>query len=319
MGQATSFLHFGLKIATCGIAMKTLRYHLALIVSNILFGVSFSIYVSLLHGVMQPSQLFVMQLLFSFFLFTPAATARPNFFKLSLNDFGSIFIIALLVVFGWWYMLMTGAAHTNPIDASTISTIGPIFTLLTSIIAYPRKVERSEIAGIIIALSGVMALLIDRGRMLVDEGGEGYGNALILCAVVAIAANTVLITPVLRRHGVIVVMGWYYLIGVILALPMIIEELPTISALYLSHSNLFEIGYILILGSTLPLYLLYAGAEHLSATYTAVYRYIQPIIATILAISRGQAIIDRTNIVGAVLIFVGMLCVALSTTRTTRE
>ena len=268
---------------------------------------------------MLPSQLFVIQLLFSFLLFTPAAITRHNFFRLSLNDFGSIFIIALLVVFGWWYMLMKGAAYSNPIDASTISTIGPIFTLLTSIIAYPRKVEKGEIIGIIIALSGVMALLIDRGRMLVGEGGEGYGNAIILCAVVAIAANTVLITPVLRRHGVIVVMGWYYLIGVILALPMIIEELPTISTLHLSHSDLFEIGYILLLGSTLPLYLLYVGAEHLSVTYTAVYRYIQPIIATILAISRGQAIIDRTNIVGAVLIFVGMLCVAISTTRPTRE
>ena len=100
---------------------------------------------------------------------------------------------------------------------------------------------------------------------------------------------------------------------------MIIEELPRISALYLSRSDLFEIGYILILGSTLPLYLLYVGAEHLSVTYTAVYRYIQPIIATILAIWRGQAIIDRTNIVGAVLIFFGMLCVTLSTTSTTRE
>ena len=299
--------------------MKTLRYHLELIISNILFGISFSIYVSLLHGVMQPTQLFVIQLLFAFLLFTPAAITRRNFFRLSLNDFGSIFIIALLVVFGWWYMLMKGAAYTNPIDASTISTIGPIFTLLTSIVAYPRKVARGETIGIIIALSGVMVLLIDRGRMLVGEGGEGYGNAIILCAVVAIAANTVLIAPVLRRHGVIVVMGWYYLIGVILALPMIIEELPTISALYLSRSDLFEIGYILILGSTLPLYLLYVGAEHLSVTYTAVYRYIQPIIATILAIWRGQAIIDRTNLVGAVLIFFGMLCVTLSTTRTTRE
>ena len=114
-------------------------------------------------------------------------------------------------------------------------------------------------------------------------------------------------------------MGWYYLIGVMLALPMITAEVPTISSLALSHSELGEIGYILFFGSTLPLFLLYVGSEHLSATYTAVYRYIQPIIATILAISRGQAIIDRTNIVGAVLIFFGMLCVAVSTTRTTRE
>ena len=272
-------------------------------------------YISLLHGAVLPSQLFVIQLLFSFLIFTPAAVAHRNFFNLTLNDFGSIFIIALLVVFGWWYMLLTGASYTNPIDASTIATIGPIFTLITSIIAHSRRAKQGEKVGITIALSGVAIILIDRGRMLVGEGGEGYGNTLVFCAVVAIAVNTVLASPILRRNGTIVVMGWYYLIGVVLAMPMIIEELPTIAALDFSRSELFEIGYILIFGSTLPFYLLYAGSEHLTATHNAVYRYIQPITATILAISRGQAVIDRTNIVGAVFIFVGMLYVIIYTPR----
>ena len=113
--------------------MGALRHHIALIISNVLFGVSFSVYVSLLHGAMRPEQLFILQLLFSLFIFTPLAIAQRGFFRLSLNDFGSIFIVALLVVFGWWYLLMQGASYTNPIDASTITVIGPIFTLWTSI------------------------------------------------------------------------------------------------------------------------------------------------------------------------------------------
>ena len=295
--------------------MGALRYNIALAVANILFGVSFSVYVSLLQGAMQPSQLFALQLLFALFIFAPMAILHKDFFRLTLNDFGSIFIVALLVIFGWWYMLMEGAAHTNPIDASTIATIGPIFTLITSIIAHSRRAKSGEIIGILIALSGIVAILIDRGSMLVGEGGEGYGNILVLCAVVAIAVNTVLISPVLHRHGTAVVMGWYYLIGTILALPLLISEIPTIPISDFSHLQLVEIGYILLFGSTLPMYLLYVGSEHLTATHTAVYRYIQPIVATIVALARGQAIIDRTNIVGAALIFFGMLCVIISTPR----
>lgn len=297
--------------------MGALRYNLALIVSNILFGISFSVYISLFRGAIEPAQLFSLQLLFALFISLPAALSHRNFFRLTLGDFGSIFIVALLVIFGWWYMLLNGASYTNPIDASTIATIGPIFTLITSIIAYPRRAKRGEKVGIVIALSGVAAILIDRGRALMGEGGEGYGNAIVLCAVVAIAVNTVLITPVLRRHGTIVVVGWYYIIGALLALPILIQELPTLWSMDLSHTEVVEIGYILVFGSTLPLYLLYKGSEHLTATHNAVYRYIQPVIATILAVARGQAIIDRTNIVGAVLIFVGMLCVILSTPRAT--
>ena len=297
------------------VAMGALRHHIALAVSNILFGISFSVYVSLLQGVISQSQLFVLQLLFPMFVFTPLAMSHRGFFRLSLDDFGSIFIVALLVVFGWWYLLMEGASYTNPIDASTIATIGPIFTLMTSFIVQSRRATKGEMLGIIVAIVGVVAILVDRGRMLLGVVGEAYGNALVLCAVVAIAVNTVLITPVLRRCGTVVVMGWYYLIGTVLSMPLIVAELPKISISDFTHSQLVEMGYILLFGSALPMYLLYKSSEYLTATHNAIYRYIQPIVATIVAVSRGQTIIDRTNIVGAVLIFLGMLCVILSTPR----
>ena len=303
---------FGLRFALCCI-MGKLRYHIALAVSNILFGVSFSVYVSLLQGVMQVAQLFALQLVVSLFVFTPLAMLYRGFFRLSLNEFGSIFIVALLVVFGWWYMLMKGASYTNPIDASTIATIGPIFTLITSVIAQSRQAKLGEKLGVIIALLGVVVILVEREKMLFGEESEAYGNALVLCAVVAIAVNTVLITPVLRRHGTLVVMGWYYLIGAVLAAPMLVTELQGLHLSDFSHLQLIEVGYILLFGSALPMFLLYKSSEHLTATHNAVYRYIQPVVATIVAVSRGQSIIDRTNIVGAVLIFLGMLCVIVAT------
>lgn len=297
------------------VIMEKLRYNLALVVSNILFGISFSVYVSLLQGAMNSMQLFSLQLLFSLFVFAPLALPQRGFFRLSLNDFGSIFIVALLVVFGWWYMLMLGASYTNPIDASTIATVGPVFTLITSIVAQSRRAKRGEIIGVIITLLGAFVLLFDRGLLLIGEGGEGYGNALVLCAVVAIAVNTVFITPVLRRHGVVVVMGWYYIIGSIIASPLLVAEIPTFKIFDFTHLQYAEIGYILLFGSVLPMCLLYVGSEHLTPLHTAVYRYIQPVVATIVALVRGQAIIDRTNIIGAVLIFCGMLCVIISTPR----
>ena len=264
---------------------------------------------------MQSSQLFALQLLFSTLVVVVPTLFSGRFFRLTLNDFGSIFIVALLVVFGWWYLLMEGASYTNPIDASTITTIGPIFTLITSIIAQSRQARWGEIVGIVVAILGIAIILVDRGRLLIGDMREGYGNTLVLCAVVAIAVNTVFITPVLRRHGAMVVMGWYYLIGTVLAMPLIVQSIPTLHLSDFSHLQLAEIAYILLFGSVLPMYLLYASSEHLTAVHNAIYRYIQPIVAAVVATVRGQAIIDRTNIVGAVLIFIGMFCVILSTPR----
>jgi drug/metabolite transporter (DMT)-like permease len=167
----------------------------------------------------------------------------------------------------------------------------------------------------VIAVLGVAIILIDRGRLLVGDAREAYGNVLVLCAVVAVAVNTVLITPVLHRHGALAVMGWYYLIGTVLAMPLIVQSLPSIHLSDFTHFQISEILYILLFGSVLPMWLLYASSEHLTAVHNAIYRYIQPIVAAVVATVRGQAIIDRTNIVGAVLIFIGMLCVILSTPR----
>ena len=102
-----------------------------------------------------------------------------------------------------------------------------------------------------------------------------------------------------------------------LALPILITEIPQLASTYFSLVGVLELGYILLFGSWLPIYLLYIGSEHLTPTHTALYRYIQPVIATTMAVIRGQTIIDRTNIVGAVLIFVGMLCVIRFSPRTT--
>ena len=96
---------------------------------------------------------------------------------------------------------MKGASYTNPIDASTIATIGPIFTLMTSFIVQSRRATKGEMLGIIVAIVGVVAILVDRGRMLLGEVGEAYGNALVLCAVVAIAVNTVLITNTIPKFS----------------------------------------------------------------------------------------------------------------------
>ncbi|MBE6174555.1 MAG: DMT family transporter [Rikenellaceae bacterium] len=293
--------------------MGPLRYNIALVVANILFGASFSVYVSLLDTALGFGELFVMQIVCSAVIFVPIAVCNPRFWRLSLEDFGTIFIVALLVVFGWWYMLLWGASYTNPIDASTLSTVGPAFTLLAAMAVRSQGVERNDVAGVVVALSGAAVLLFDRGSRLFGEGGEGYGNALVVCAVMSIAINTVIIAPVLRRYGTVVVMGWYYIIGAVLALPLVVELLPTIDIAHLTPLERGELVYILLFGTALPMYLLYVGSEHLTAVHTALYRYLQPVVATTLAVVRGQSNIDRANVVGAALIFLGILFVVLST------
>ena len=286
-----------------------MKYNMALVASNILFGANFSFYVSLTEYYLSFQQIFMLQVAVAALFFIPFALFSRRSYRITVEDFGTIFIVALLVIYGWMYMLLWGASKTSPIDASTIATLGPVFTLIVARIVVPQPISWVKVVGAMVAMSGAVVLLVDRGRNLLGTADEAFGNALVLCAVVAIAANTVLIKGQLQRYGAPVVMGWYYIVGFVMAAPFFWSEIVGINPLRLPLLPLLELLYVIFLGTVLPMWLLYYGASHLTAVHTALYRYIQPIVAAVLSLLRGQDIIDRANVVGAALIFTGVVFV----------
>ena len=284
------------------------KYHKDLIFSNLFYGINFSFMVSLVQHWISFRTLFFMQVFVSALFFIPFALFSRRY-RMQWGDFGRIFLVTLLVVYGGMYMLLWGAAYTNPIDASIIATLGPAFTLITaSILVKKETMSTVRLIGILLSLAGAAALFFDRGGVLI-HGSEAFGNLLVLISVISVAINTVIIKPVLEKVGTLVVMGWYYIIGLLLTAPFFAREMFTTEYHTLPYGAMLEILYILILGTVLPSYLLYRGTEKLTPVHTALYRYIQPVVATSLALWRGQEQLDRTNIVAAILIFLGIVLV----------
>lgn len=289
--------------------MGKFGYNMALVAANVLFGANFSLYVSLTQNGVNFQQIFILQLSVATLFFAPFVLFSKQSYRIAIEDFGSIFIVAIMVVYGWMYMLLWGASQTSPIDASMIATLGPVFTLFVAHIVSPQPISWVKTVGALLAIAGAVALLTDKNYHLFGTTNEAFGNALVLFAVIAIAANTVLINNQLRLYGVVTIMGWYYIIGLTMAAPFFYQDFISIFSLSLSKLAIAELIYVTIFGTVLPMYLLYVGSRHLSAVHTALYRYIQPLVATALALLRGQNIIDHANIVGAVLIFSGVVAV----------
>ena len=278
---------------------------MALLAANILFGANFSLYVSLTQHGVSFQQIFILQLTVAALFFAPFVLFSRQSYHIALEDFGSIFIVAIMVVYGWMYMLLWGATETSPIDASMIATLGPVVTLFVAHIVHPQPISWIKAIGALLAIAGTIALLSDKNYHLLGTTNEAFGNALVLFAVIAIAANTVLINSQLRQYGVLTIVGWYYVIGLIMAAPFFYRDFLDIFSLSISKIAIFELVYVTLFGTVLPMYLLYVGSRHLTAVHTALYRYVQPLVATTLALLRGQTVIDHANIVGAVLIFSG--------------
>lgn len=294
--------------------MGKLRYNLDLIFANIFFGANFSFYVSLTRNYLDFEQIFMLQVLTAALFFIPFALFSKQSYRITWHDFGNILIVTLLIVYGWMYLLLWGSSFTSPIDASIISTLGPAFTLITARVIQRQSIKPARAIGIVCALAGAGVLIFDKGFVL-THGSDAYGNALVFCAVIAIAVNTVIIKPQLERLGTLVVMGWYYVIGLAITAPFFWKYIDHTRFLQLPVFAQAELGYIVILGTVLPMYLLYRGTEKLTSVHTALYRYIQPVIAAALALARGQAQFDTANKIAAVLIFSGIILVAFGFNR----
>ena len=287
--------------------MGKFRYNWDLVVANLLFGINFSIFVSLAGNHLDFRTIFMLQVVAGALFFVPAALLSPRTYRVAWSDFRRIIPISLLVIYGWMYLLLWGSTYTNPIDSAIIATLGPSLTLLMDRLLHRgERFNRSRLIGLGATFLGAWLLIFDKGFQL-TRGTAAWGNLLVLGAVVAIAANTVLIKPTLERLGTRVVMGWYYFIGLAIALPHFGHRLNIDELLRLPLLVQGELAYLLLFGTVWPMWLLYRGAEHLTATHTALYRYIQPLIAGTLAHLRHQAHFDRTNLTALVLIFVGIL------------
>lgn len=284
-------------------------YHFNLIFSNLLFGINFSVFVSLIQTGMAFQQIFMLQIAASALFFIPRALFSPRSYRIAPRDMLTIFAVTVLIVYGWMFMLLWGASYTNPIDASTIATLGPAITLVAANIGGREKnLSGFRMIGILFAAAGAALLIFDHGSDII-HGSEAYGNILILLSVTAAAVNTVIIKPVLERYGTMPVMGWYYMIGLAITAPFFRHHINTSELLQLPIEALSELGYLLLLGTVLPSYLLYRATEKLTYVHTALYRYLQPLATTVLALLRGQERIDRTNVIAAALIFIGIVMV----------
>ena len=88
-----------------------LKPHLALIFANVLFGMNFSFYVSIIHHYMDFEDLFFFRVAFAAVCFVPW-TFFSQRYRIPAKDFVKILIPTVLVIYGHEFMMLWGAEYT---------------------------------------------------------------------------------------------------------------------------------------------------------------------------------------------------------------
>ncbi len=290
--------------------MKAIQYNLALLISNLLFALNYSVFVGVLGaegftvGVVYILQCFGLLAIASIMRLTTRARS-----PIRAIDIAALGATALLSSLGWSYGMLWGLSLTAPIDAATIASVGPSLTLIFAHALGRRRLSGVRVVGIVLSLAGVAMLIFSQRTALLTARGS-YGNLILCCAVTIAALNTLMLKPQLERYGLRRVAFIYALFAVGGSLPIFMHELAQIHLAQIRSAGLFEVGALIVAGAAIPMILLFEGTEHLTPLHTSLYRYLQPLTTAAVIAIRGEGSFTLLGSAALVLIVAGGVAVA---------
>ncbi|HQK38795.1 EamA family transporter [Flavobacterium alvei] len=201
-----------------------------------------------------------------------------------------------------------GLSLTSPISASVLMVSTPIIVLVLSAIILKERMQKRMVFGIVLGLIGTVFLIL-YGKSSGNATNPTLGNFLVFINASSYGLYLVLVKKLMQKYNPFNFAKWIYLIGFIMVLPFGWNEFDAVNWTSMPMDIYLKIGFVVVF-STFGTYLLnLLSMRELKPTTIAVFVYLQPLFATIFAISLGKDELTLVKIVSAILIFAGVYLV----------
>lgn len=228
--------------------------------------------------------------------------------KVEKRDYIKFFVAAVFGVVINLLFFFKGLEYTSPIHASAIMTIIPIIILVLSSYILKETITSIKIIGIIVALCGALILTVYGKSSRVGDNVP-LGNLLILINAISYSIYVILIKKLTEKYHPFTFIKWLFLIGLVILIPFGYKDLSEVQWLTFTPYITFSVIFV-VAGATFGTYLLNPYAlSKLRASTVGIFIYLQPVIATLFALSVGADFIDAIKIGAMILIFTGVYLV----------
>ena len=215
-----------------------------------------------------------------------------------------------------------GVGLTSPVDASIITTSMPLLAMVLAAIYLKEPITGKKVLGIAVGATGALLLIL--GSHQVSEAkaaGNHYiwGDLLVLLAQFSYALYFVLFKNFVNKYSLITIMKWMFTYAFICALPFSYNDFLHTEWKSLQNTEIGALVFIVV-GSTFISYLLIViGQKNLRPTVAGMYNYVQPLVASIVAVCWGMDTFNFVKIISVALIFGGVYLVTNSRSKAEME
>lgn len=292
------------------------KRHLAIFAAfaaSFIYGVNHTIAKDLMPTYIKPFGFIMLRVLGAALLFWITSLFLPKE-KIDRKDWIRIILCALFGMTINMLMFFKGLALSTPINSSVVITLSPVILLILSAIFLKEKITWFKGSGIAIGLIGALVLILFGIKTQENAPNIPLGNVLFIINATAYSVYLIIVKPLTAKYSSITLMKWFFLIAVFTNLPVALPEFLEVQWTELPLSVIGVMIFVVV-GTTYLTYLFNVFAlRTLRPSTIGVFMYLQPLIATLVAIVLGADTLTGTRAFAAGLIFLG---VYLSTKRKT--
>jgi drug/metabolite transporter (DMT)-like permease len=280
---------------------------LAATMVSLIYGVSFTIAKDVMPTYIKPYGFILLRVFGAAILFWLVSFFGPKE-KIQRNDFPRIIAAAFFGVALNMLTFFKGLNYTSPISASVIMVTTPIIVLILSAIIMKERMESRKIFGILLGLFGT-GFLILYGKSMGNATNASLGNFLVFINAVSYGFYLIIVKKLMDKYNAFTFVKWIYTFGLLMVIPFGWSEYQEIQWESIPMIILWEIVFVVVFTTFFTYLFNLVSMRELKPTTVAVFIYLQPLFATIFAMSLGKDQLTWVKILSAILIFVGVYLV----------
>jgi len=274
---------------------------------SIIYGVTFTIAKDVMPKYVQPFGFITMRVGGSVLLFWLISFFGPKE-KIAREDFPRIIAAALFGVALNMLTFFKGLSYTSPIMGAVLMVTTPMIVLILSAIIMKERMKKRKMFGIILGLAGTVTLIL-YGKSVVNAPNATLGNLLVFINAISYGFYLILVKKLMDKYNAFTFVKWIYTFGFLMVLPFGWNEFHAIDWANLPTTIFWKIGFVVVFSTFLTYLLNLISMRELKPTTVAVFIYLQPLFATIFAVTLGKDELSLVKLLSAVLIFAGVYLV----------
>lgn len=289
------------------IARRTLPY-IGLIVANIIWGATpvvakFTL-IEFPVGVLAFLRFFL-----AFVLLVPFLITEKPRIKYQHKDWPVLVLTGVCIVTFHILLFFEGVKLTRAIDASVLSLLVPILSVLGAWWWLREKVYVVNMIGVLTGLLGALAI-VGIPLLAVDALDMRIliGNSMIVVSNIFFVIGAVISKKLLSHYSPLALVGAIFLIGAVTFLPLAVMESlnnPTWIS-QVTFVGIFGVIFITLLSSISAFFLFEWSVKKIGVIKSDLFGYFQPAVAATLAVPFLGERISYSFIVGACLVVLGV-------------